>query len=248
MNKTIETMLNHKSIRKFKDQEIDPEIISTLVDVARHTSTSNFMQSYSIISVSDQEKKEAIAKVGNQPYIAESAHLFIMVIDQNRNMHIAKEKGQDTEVLHSFDRFLIAACDALLASQNILTAAESLGLGGVVLGSILNQADQTAEILGCPEFVFPILGIALGYPDQTPQLKPRLPQELMHFENEYPQHENLHQKLQDYDKTVHEYYDLRDANRRVDQFTKQITEGMNRKHPGRMKLLEFLQEKGFAKY
>ncbi len=248
MNKTIETMLNHRSIRKFTEQKLDQETINTLVDVARHTSTSNFMQSYSIISVTDQDKKDKIAKVGNQEYIASSGHLFIMVVDQNRNKTIAQENGQDTEVLHSFDRFLIGASDALLASQNILTAAESMGLGGVVLGSILNQANEISEILDLPELVFPILGIALGYPDQSPQLKPRLPREHMHFENTYPKHENLNESLKEYDDIVHEYYDLRDANRRVDHFTKQITEGMDRKHPGRMKLLQYLQDKGFAKY
>ena len=248
MNQTIEVMLNHKSIRKFKDKKIDQEIINTLVDVARHTSSSNFMQSYSIISVNNIEKKQAIANISNQQYIAASGHLFIMVVDQNRNMQIAKENNQDTEVLASFDRFLIGASDALLASQNILTAAESLGLGGVVLGSILNQVDQLIDILELPEYVFPILGIAIGYPDQEPQLKPRLPQSIMHFEDSYKVQENIIQDLEVYDDIVHQYYDLRDENKRVDKFTQQITQGMNMKIPGRMKLLELLRKQGFAKY
>lgn len=247
MNQTIEVMLNHKSIRKFKDKKIDKETINTLVDVARHTSTSNFMQSYSIISVNNIEKKQAIANISNQQYIAESGHLFIMVVDQNRNMQIAKENNQDTEVLASFDRFLIGASDALLASQNILTAAESLGLGGVVLGSILNQVDQLVDILELPEYVFPILGIAIGYPDQEPQLKPRLPQSIMHFEDSYKVQENIIQDLKIYDEVVHQYYDLRNENTRVEKFTKQITQGMNMKMPGRMKLLEHLRKQGFAK-
>lgn len=248
MNKTIQTMLNHKSIRKFKQQKLDKETINTLVDVARHTSTSNFMQSYSIISVNDEEKKQAIADISNQQYIADSGHLFIMVIDQNRNMQIAKENNQDTEILGKFDRFLIGASDALLASQNILTAAESLGLGGVVLGSILNQVDELIEILDLPKYVFPILGIALGYPDQEPQLKPRLPQSVMHFEDTYKIQENINEKLEVYDNVVHQYYDLRDENTRVDKFTKQITEGMNRNIPGRNKILELINMQGFAKY
>ena len=248
MNKTIETMLNHRSIRKFKNKKIDNETIELLVDVARHTSSSNFEQSYSIISVMDQDKKQAIADISNQQYIADSGHLFIMLVDQNRNMQIAKANNQDTDILASFDRFQIGASDALLASQNILTATESMGLGGVVLGSILNNVEKLIEVLELPEYVFPILGIAIGYPDQEPQLKPRLPQSVMHFTDTYKPQENILENLELYDNVVHQYYDLRDENKRVDKFTHQITKGMNREIPGRLKLLDLLQKQGFAKY
>lgn len=248
MNKTIETMLNHKSIRKFKDQKVEKDIINTLVDVARHTSSSSFMQSYSIISVNNEEKKQAIANISKQQYIADSGHLFIMVVDQNRNMRIAKENNQETEVLGSFDRFLIGASDALLASQNILTATESLGLGGVFLGSILNDVPKLVKILDLPDLVFPVLGIAIGYPNQEPQHKPRLPESVMHFEDIYKVQKDIKETLEDYDKAVNQYYDLRDENKRVEKFTHQITSGMNRKVVGRMRLLEYLKMQGFAKY
>ena len=123
-----------------------------------------------------------------------------------------------------------------------------MGLGGVFLGSTLNQVDQLIEIFNLPEHVVPVLGIAIGHPDQAPQLKPRLPREVMHFENTYPKLENVCETLKDYDAIVHEYYDLRDANNRVDAFTTQIAKGMTRKHPGRMQLLKFYQRQAFIKY
>lgn len=248
MNPTIQTILNHRSIRKFKNKKLDSSTVSTLIDAARHTSSSNFMQSYSIISVNEPSLKQKIAAICNQDYVAESGHLFIMLVDQHRNQTIAKENGVNTDVLHSMDRFLVGVSDALLASQNIMIAAESMGLGGVFLGSILNEADQIIDLLQLPKLTFPILGIALGYPDQNPQLKPRLPKDMMHFKDRYPVYENLNEKLKDYDEIVHQYYDLRDANRRVDYFTKQISDGMNRKHPGRMKLLQHIQKQGFMLY
>lgn len=248
MNQTIETILKHRSIRKFKDKPLDKETVAMIVDAARHTASSNFMQSYSIISVTDKQMKKDIAKICKQAYVAESGHLFIMLVDQHRNAQIAKENGEDTSVLHSMDRFLIGVSDALLASQNMMIASESIGLGGVFLGSILNEADQIIELLDLPQLTFPILGIAIGYPDQSPQLKPRLPKAFMHFENHYPQLNNLNDNLKEYDEIVHEYYDLRDENKRVDYFTKQITDGMKRKHPGRMKLREHIQKQGFILY
>lgn len=248
MNPTIQNQLNHRSIRKFKDIPLTSDQINLLVDVARHTSTSSFMQSYSILSVTDPEKKAKVAQIGNQNYIAECGHLFIMLADQHRNQLIGEEQNFDTEVLGSFDRFFVAATDAILAAQNIMVAAEAMGLGAVFLGSTLNQVDQLIEIFNLPEHVVPVLGIAIGHPDQAPQLKPRLPREIMHFENSYPKLENVCEALKDYDAIVHEYYDLRDANNRVDAFTTQIAKGMTRKHPGRMQLLKFYQGQGFIKY
>lgn len=249
MNETIKLQLNHRSIRKFKQQKIAPEIINTLVDVAQHTSTSSFTQAYSILSITDETIKQQIATIGNQEYIATAGHLFVFLADQHRNAKIAQEAGQEISVLSSFDRFFVAATDALLAAQNVLLAAESLGLGGVFLGSILNDAHALIDILKLPEYVVPVLGLAIGYPDQQPQLKPRLPQKFMHFENTYPQDPaSLTEQLAAYDETVQEYYDLRDANRRIDKFTTQITKGMQRKHPGRMKLLAAYQKQKFIGY
>ena len=248
MNPTIQNQLNHRSIRKFKDIPLTSEEVNLLVDVARHTSTSSFMQSYSILSVTDPEKKAKVAQIGNQNYIAECGHLFIMLADQHRNQRIAEEQNFDTEVLGSFDRFFVAATDAILAAQNIMIAAEAMGLGAVFLGSTLNHVDQLIELFNLPEHVVPVLGIAIGHPDQAPQLKPRLPREIMHFENSYPKFENVCDALKDYDAIVQEYYDLRDANNRIDAFTTQIAKGMTRKHPGRMQLLKFYQRQGFIKY
>lgn len=247
MNQTIKTQLNHRSIRKFKDKPLDTETVSLLVDVARHTSTSNFMQSYSIMSITDENLKKEIAHICKQTYVAESGHLFIFLIDQHRNAQIAKEQALDVSVLETFDRFQIASSDALLAAQNVLIAAESLDLGGVFLGSILNQADEIIALLNLPKYVFPIIGLALGYPDQSPQLKPRLPQNVMHFENTYQTLDNYHDALGDYDEIVQTYYDLRDENRRVDAFTKQIEASMTRKPEGRMQLLTYLNQQGLLK-
>ncbi len=245
MNETIQVQLNHRSIRKFKPEPISQETVNLLVDVARHTASSSFLQTYSILSITDPAKKQRLAEIGKQSYIAEAGHLFVMVADQYRNQVIAESQGVDTAILGGTDRFMVAASDALLASQNIMVAAESLGLGGVFLGSILNQADEVIQLLDLPEHVVPILGIALGYPDQSPQLKPRLPREVMHFENSYPRYTSILDQLKLYDEVVETYYDLRDTSKRVDKFTKQVANSMTRTHPGRLELLKFYQQQKF---
>lgn len=243
MNNTIKQQLKHRTIRQFTDEPISQEIIDTLVSVAQATSTSNYMQSYSIISITDKVKKKAIASIGAQPYIENVGHLFIFVIDQHRNATIAKEGNiEDLEVLQTFDRMMIGYTDAILAAQNTMVAIESMGMGGVFLGSILNDAQAIIDVLDLPEYVFPVLGLGFGYPNQEPQLKPRMPQHLMHFENTYPKSTSITNTMGDYDETVTEYYDLRDANKRIDSFTNQIKQSMSRRHPGRMQLKETMNK------
>ena len=62
-----------------------------------------------------------------------------------------------------------------IAAQNVVVAAESLGMGTVYLGSILNDNAKLSELLKLPKYVYPAVGLAVGWPDQEPQLKPRLP-------------------------------------------------------------------------
>lgn len=245
MNDVIMLQLNHKSIRKFKDEQLPKEVIETLVNVARHTATSNFMQSYSIVCLSSQEKKQKLAEICNQPYVAEASHVFIFVADQYRNQQIAVENSQETSVLHNMDRFMVAMTDAVLAAQNVNLAAESLGLGTVFLGSILNDNNKTSELLELPELTFAVLGLAIGYKDQEPQLKPRLPQDIMFFEESYQTFDNYVEALKDYDDVVTTYYDLRDANKRIESFTNQITAAMNRKPEKRLKIKSDLEKQGF---
>lgn len=244
-NDTIQHQLNHKSIRAFKDISLDHDTIQTLVDVARHTASSQFLQAFSMISVTDPDKKKAIAELCRQPYVANNGHLFIFILDQYRNAQIGHEKGQDEHKLGSATKFFAGFSDTVLAVQNTVNAIESLGLGSVILGSILNDAQQMIDILDLPKLTFPILGLAVGYPNQQPQLKPRLPEAFMHFENGYDLKTPVVPQLEDYDARVHEYYDLRDANRRVDTFTNQVKRSLMAQPEKQGELLAILHRQGF---
>lgn len=244
-NDTIQHQLNHKSIRAFTDIPLDPDTVQTLVDVARHTASSQFLQAFSMISITDPEKKQAIAEVCHQPYVANNGHLFIFVLDQYRNLQIGHEKGENEDKLGSATKFFAGFSDTVLAVQNTVNATESLGLGSVILGSILNDARKMIEILDLPKLTFPILGLAVGYPNQQPQLKPRLPEAFMHFENGYDLKTPLVPKLEDYDARVHEYYDLRDANRRIDTFTDQVKRSLMAQPEKQGELLQLLHQQGF---
>ncbi|MDF7664496.1 nitroreductase family protein [Bifidobacterium sp. ESL0763] len=226
-NETIETPLNRRSIRKFKPEAVDSQTVATLEVVAQHAASSQYLQDWSAIRVEDPAIKQAIAEIGHQTYIAEAPLLYIFVADEHRNAAIATRKGVDVHAdeftLNSSYRFSQAQNDAVLALHAMETAAYSLGLGCVILGSVLNDPRKLIATLHLPEFTYPVLGLAIGKPDQAPALKPRMERDDQFFTDFYPADDaQLLHGLDAFDGTVHQYYDLRNTDRPVDAFSDQI--------------------------
>lgn len=216
-----EQIERHRSIRKFKDQPLTEAQLTKLYQAARHTSSSMFLQQFSILHLTDEKKRAGVRAVSGQPYVGANGDLLIFLADLRRNQQIRRQRGEDDGRLHTTDVFFQAVEDTVLAVQNTLTAAEGIGLGGVILGSVNDDPAQLVKVLDLPQMTMPILGLQVGVPDQSPQLKPRLPLRHLVFENRYQDLKVA--DLRDYDAVVTTYYDLRDANRRLDSFTKQIT-------------------------
>ena len=213
-NETIASQLAHRTIRAYKDQPLTEEEVETLMDVARHTATSSFLQACTILHITDPQVRARIADASGQPYVGGTkGDLFIFVADLYRNSRIRAEQGVSSEALSSTNLFLTGAEDALLAAQNVVVAAESIGLGTVYLGSILADPRATVKALELPELTFPIVGLLVGHSDQDPGQKPRLPLSVITAKNTYPRVESYTRALADYDHEVTEYYDLRSGSR-----------------------------------
>lgn len=241
-NATIDQQVNHRSIRKFKDQQLTEEQLTTLYTVFQHTATSLFMQNATLLHITDETKRAKIRELCGQKYVGAQGDLFIFVVDLYRNQQIRQQLGKDDGRLHTTDIFFQGLDDTLLTWQNVANAVESMGLGYVPLGTIDDHPLAMLDVLDLPKLTFPALGMQVGVPDQEPQLKPRLPLEFTTFENEYPRDFAV-DSLKDYDQVVTTYYDLRDTNKRIDSFTKQITgEKLNTKAIDRDELPELLHK------
>ena len=241
-NTTIDQQVNHRSIRKFKDQQLTEEQLTTLYTVFQHTATSLFMQNATLLHITDETKRAKIRELCGQKYVGAQGDLFIFVVDLYRNQQIRQQLGKDDGRLHTTDIFFQGLDDTLLAWQNVANTVESMGLGYVPLGTINDHPLAMLDVLELPKLTFPALGMQVGVPDQDPQLKPRLPLEFTTFENDYPRDFAV-DNLKDYDQVVTTYYDLRDTNKRIDSFTKQITgEKLNTKAIDRDELPELLHK------
>jgi len=242
----IDVLLNHRTIREFKSSPMPPQQLSILLDIAKRTATRMGLQSFSIIRIVNPELKAAIAEVCNQEYVARVPELFIFIVDAYRNSRIAREQGITSDIERDSDRFFQGWTDAAIAAQNMVAAAELGGFGTVFFGSILNNVPKMIELLKLPELTFPVVGVGIGVPNQKPQLKPRMPREANVFDDSYTVFDSYLELLEDYDEEMEQYYDMRDTNRRVDSFTKQVAG--KKAVPLRQKLIQQAEAQGFKFY
>ncbi|MEB1807094.1 MAG: oxygen-insensitive NADPH nitroreductase [Bacillaceae bacterium] len=248
MNSTIETILNHKSIRKFQERSLTKEQIETIVKSAQAASTSSFIQAYSIIGVKDQQKKEKLAELaGNQAYVAQNGHFFVFCADLHRHELISEMEAKDfSGALESTEKFMVSLIDTGLAAQNASIAAESMGLGIVYIGGIRNNLEEVCQLLNVPKKVIPLFGLAVGYPDQSPDVKPRLPLEHIYHENSYNENNSvLKDQLKDYNELISSYYEKRTSGKRKDTWTEQMAQMLS--NPKRQYMKDFIEGKGFSR-
>jgi FMN reductase (NADPH) len=246
MNQVIETILNHRSIRKFEDRALSQEQIETIIQCAQAASTSSFIQAYSIIGIKNPDKKRRLAEIaGNQAYVESNGHLFIFCADLHRHEVIVEMENQDlTTSLQSTEKFMVGLIDATLAAQNAVLAAESMGLGACYIGGIRNNLEAVCDLLQIPNRVIPLFGVVMGYPQQQPDKKPRLPLNHVYHEDTYQQNSETYQsQLQAYDKTISAYYEERTNGKRNDTWSAQMANML--RSPKRMYMKEFVEKKGF---
>lgn len=243
MNEAITTILNHRSIRHFKDEPLTDEQIKLIVSCAQAASTSSFIQAYSIIGIKDKEKKRKLAQLaGNQEYVAENGHLLVFCADLRRHEIIGEMEQKDvTPSIESTEKFMVALIDASLAAQNAAIAAESMGLGICYIGGIRNKLEEVKELLKTPERVIPLFGMTIGVPEKINDQKPRLPLEHVYHEEEYEQDKEVYlQQLQDYNQVISRYYDERTGGKRKDTWTEQMAKMLEKQT--RMYMKEFVQK------
>lgn len=241
MNEVLKQMSAHRSIRAYKQQAVSTKEIEQITTAARWASTSNHVQAYSIIVVQDDEKKKKLAELtGGQRWVEECPVFFVICCDFSRH------KAASTEHQVSFDiggaeQMLVGAVDAALVAQNMLLAAESLQLGGVMIGGIRNNPREVCELLTLPQHSFPVMGLAVGYPNQEVDQKPRLPQPAIVHMEEYNHEQD--QYIQTYDTEMSQYYTERTNGKRTTGWTKAMAEYTKmRKRPH---LDQYLKEQGF---
>ena len=238
MTPTIELLCSHRSIRAFTGQQIDDSQREAILAAAQSASSSSFLQCSSIIRITDKALREKLVGLtGGQQYVGTAAEFWVFCADFNRHLQICPEAK-----LGLAEQLLLGCVDTALMGQNAMVAAESLGLGGVFIGGIRNSIAEVTELLGLPEYVLPLFGLCLGWPAQSPQLKPRMPAAMLVHENQYQPLDP--QVLAAYDGEQEEYYLSRESNPRRESWSEHIQKTIIKE--SRPFMLDYLHRQGWA--
>lgn len=223
MNETLALLHQHRSIRQFTTEKLSNDQVRTIVEAGQRASTSSHVMAYSIIGVTDETIKKELQKVSGQRYVEHNGYLFVICADLNRNSKIGTSENftKMKNSIENIEQFIVTVTDAALVTQNMVIASESMGLGTCFLGSLRNNINRVDELLELPDYVIPLYGLAVGYPNHQPETKPRLPFEAVFHENKYNS-EQAEQYVQAFDETMEQYYQGRTDNKKVDNWTNQM--------------------------
>ena len=240
-SETISVMQSHVSVRKYSAEPIPKEHLLEILKSGQSAASSHFVQAYSIIHVTDKEKKDQIAELSKNRHISDASDFFLFCADLKR-LEVAGRKHGIVIEHDNLENFMVAIIDTALIAQNVITAAESLGYGGCYIGGVRNNPDPISKLVGLPDKVFPLFGLCLGIPIEKNEVKPRLPLDAIIHENQYNE-EKYEGLLDEYDQTMSTYYQQRSSNTKQTNWTESMAHFMENKR--RAHLREFIESKGF---
>ena len=172
-NLVIQTMLDHRSIRKYTDQTPTDETLKTIVRAGQQAPFAS--QYYSVLLSRNRKRNPFKAPL-----------LFTICVDSHK-FELIMARRRWKLVANDLTLLFFGIQDAAYMAENMVVAARSLGLGSCFLGNAMFRADKIAAEYQLPKRVFPLAQLTMGYPAEDPPPRPRYPTEFALFEDKYPE-------------------------------------------------------------
>lgn len=175
MNEVLRQLFRRKSVRVFTGQQISAEEKQAIIEAAMQAPTTGNQQMYTILDITDKHLAERLSETcDHQPFIAKASMILIFLADFQKWYDAFDEAGCNPRKPREGD-LMLAVCDALIAAQNAVTAAESLGIGSCYIGDVMELRESHRELLNLPDYVFPAAMVVFGYPtkQQMERKKPK---------------------------------------------------------------------------
>lgn len=197
MNPTLELLNRRRSARAYSDRPVAAEEKTAILQAAFRAPTAGAMQLYTLIEVADQAIKDRLVDTcDHQPFIAKAPLVLLFLADYQRWWDVYTFTGAP-ERARALDRptrkpqvgdLMLACCDALIAAQSAVIAAESLGIGSCYIGDILENYEIHRELFDLPPYVLPVAMVCFGHPlseRQAANPSPRHPAEYVVHTDRY---------------------------------------------------------------
>ncbi|MEM7226658.1 MAG: nitroreductase family protein [Pseudomonadota bacterium] len=187
-----------RSHRRFLDKPVAPALIETLAALAFSAPSKSDLQQRDILLVEDTALRRALdGLVADQPWVAEAPTLLVVLANNRRQRLVHQWRGRPFANDH-LDAFFNAAVDGGIALAALVLAAEAIGLGCCPVSAIRNQPEAVSRLLALPDHVFPVAGLALGWPAEPGAIVPRLPLAVTLHKDRY-QERDLEARIAAYD-------------------------------------------------
>ena len=233
---------SHSSVRKYTGEQLSKETVIDLIETAQMAASSHFVQAYSVIWVTDEEKKKKLGELSKNDFQFQTAGgSFLFCVDFKRLQMAGQKHGADI-IADSAENVLVGVADVSIFAQNFVIAAEAAEYGICYIGGARTNPQEISELFNLPEYVFPLFAMTIGTPTKRNETKPRLPVEAVLHENSYNvgKYESL---LDEYDQIMEDYYASRSSNQKMSTWTKQMADFLVKQN--RPFIKEFLSSKGF---
>lgn len=189
LNPTLAQLHGRKSVRVYEDRPLEPEVRRAILDAAIQAPTAGNMSLFTILDITDPEKKAALAEsCDHQLFISAAPMVLIFCADYRRWYDVFCRYVDTVRTPDTGDLFL-AQADAMIAAQNSVVAAQSLGVGSCYIGDITEQFEYHRRLLELPQYVVPAAMLCFGYPTAQQRERPK-PER---FRTEDLVHENRYQ-------------------------------------------------------
>lgn len=240
------SLLERTSVRRYSYDQIAPEIMDFIYKAIENTPTSYNGQQFSVIDITDKELKEELYAITRQKQIKTCSHFLVFCSDYNKIALLAREKGLEMpRITDTMDGVVIGIVDASLAMMSAIVAAQSAGLGSNCIG-YLRTADpmKVAELLQLPKGVFIVCGLALGYPTEQPDLKPKKPASVVFHKDKYNQDiSEIIKEMTEYDSVVKHYNQTRAGNKTDHDWVSHILDYY--READSYRILDYLKSQGY---
>jgi len=249
MNTKKDYFSNRVTVRNYSDKKISDEMITDILQRAMHAPTCGNMQLYSVIVTREKEMKEKLAKLHfNQPASTGCDIILTICADFNRFSKWCEISGA-TPCYSNFHSFIMAATDAIILTQQIVTIAEMEGLGTCYLGTVNYNAKEISDLLELPDLVVPVASLSIGYPAEKATQSERLPVEAFVHKEKYRNdgYDEISKLFKEKDENPENQFFVKENNKKslAQVFTdirypKTMNEEVSKSY------FELLLEKGFA--
>ena len=166
MNEIIRSLYARKSVRVFEDRPVEADVKKAVLEAAIQAPSAGNMALYTILDITDPEKKACLAKsCDDQPFIATAPVVLIFCADYRRWYDTFCRHVPEVRKPAMGDLFL-AEADAIIVAQNAVVAAQSLGLGSCYIGDITENFEYHQKLLNLPRYVVPAAMLVMGWPTQ----------------------------------------------------------------------------------